>query len=697
VTNNKLVKWQERLSRNGAAFARDIAEVDKFERGYLGDYYLTPLTDFDVESDGDSLRAHYIRRICAEHVESITDSTIPAVKTQAARKRDEYLATLIERVCRQEIDRLPAEQINDMAERTASIAGATGFGLQWDKTQKNGRGAVVLEHAHPKMLCPQAGIHSGVEDMDYYILKLPTTKREIKARYGVDVEDEAESEPAVNGIDGVMGGEYESDLVTLYMGYERHADNTIGLYAWVNDIEVVDDSDYMARHEKVCSKCGEPESASLQLTAMLENTQDGTYPEGAELATPERGVCAFCGSDSWNEETLDFEILREPVQLASGEILPEGTEVPYYKPDRYPFVWQKNVFVYGKLLGESDVGKILDQQNVISRLDLSISQKLFRGSSVLLPEGVPLKVNSTDDGLTYYSLGDIPALNAARVIDFEGNIQQDMQYLQDQYQASRNILGITDSFQGRRDTTAQSGVSKQFAAAQSAGRLESRRVLKRAAWAGIYELIFKFLLAYCDDDIYVLNRNDTGELEEQRFNRHLFLRRNQFGELEYNTDFQFSIDPDGERINSRENMWAQTIEAFATGRMGDPNDPGIRVMMYSQLKYLHYPNADELLKMAIEIRDKTEQAAQMRMQQGQQSQAAQMQGQQQAQQLNQAKLAADVQLRQKEVDLRRRAQDIELTKLSEEQQNKRRAEAKQEIQERLMAAQAARQGGFGNE
>ena len=57
--------------------------------------------------------------------------------------------------------------------------------------------------------------------------------------------------------------------------------------------------------------------------------------------------------------------------------------------------------------------------------------------------------------------------------DFKGDLQYELLYLANVYEEARQILGITDSFQGRQDSTATSGKAKEFSAAQAAGRLEN--------------------------------------------------------------------------------------------------------------------------------------------------------------------------------------------------------------------------------
>lgn len=58
--------------------------------------------------------------------------------------------------------------------------------------------------------------------------------------------------------------------------------------------------------------------------------------------------------------------------------------------------------------------------------------------------------------------------NMIGVYNLEGDVSQDREYLDHVYEEARQIIGITDSFQGRRDSTATSGTAKEFAAAQTA-------------------------------------------------------------------------------------------------------------------------------------------------------------------------------------------------------------------------------------
>ena len=94
------------------------------------------------------------------------------------------------------------------------------------------------------------------------------------------------------------------------------------------------------------------------------------------------------------------------------------------------------------------------------------------------------------------------------VYQFSGDLQYELTYLATVYEEARQVLGITDSFQGRTDPTATSGKAKEFSAAQAAGRLESKRTMKQAAYAQLFELMFKFWLAYSDEPGHQYKDND---------------------------------------------------------------------------------------------------------------------------------------------------------------------------------------------
>lgn len=593
---DKLELWQRRLAESGAAFSGEDARMDRRERLYAGDRKLRPLVPGDHKPDGGPKQTSHVRNIIFENIESQVSSAIPQPKVTARRKKDEPLAETIEHFLRNELDRLPFERINDINERTVPIQGGAGFLVEWDSAQRSAfaAGELSVSAVHPKQLAPQPGVTGDVEDMDWIIVKIPTTKESVKRRYGVDVSDEGEAEPQVRG----TGEETASEAaVTQYVGYERGKNGGINLYSWVNDVQLEDIQDYQARRQPVCRQCGrkKPLPGDSVGSAAAPDQPPRTYSGGP---------CPYCGCGEWTDRIQDYEELYTPVRLSSGALLggmvpavgEDGlptlapTRIPCYRPNLFPLVLQKSVSVYGQLLGNSDADLIADQQNTVNRLEQKIIDRIVKaGTRITLPDRADLRTDP-EDGERWF-IGNPADKNLIGVYQFSGDLQYEMAYLAGVYEEARQILGITDSFQGRTDSTATSGKAKEFAAAQSAGRLESKRVMKSAAYAAVFELMFKFALAYSDEPRPVLYKNFEGDTEYAEFNRYDFLERNESGEWVWNDQFLFSCDSAAPLANNREALWQETRQNLQTGAFGDPQATDTLILFWSKMEELHYPGA----------------------------------------------------------------------------------------------------------
>lgn len=179
------------------------------------------------------------------------------------------------------------------------------------------------------------------------------------------------------------------------------------------------------------------------------------------------------------------------------------------------------------------------------------------------------------------------------VYDLQGNVEQDLVYLAQVYEEARQVIGITDSFQGRTDSTATSGKAKEFAAAQSAGRLESKRVMKDFTYSQLFEAMFKFKLAYADEPRPVVSSNIRGEPEYKEFNRYDFLERDEAGDWHWIDDFLFSCDTSAPLASNREAMWQETRMNLQTGAFGDPTSLQTLILFWTKMEMLHYPGASE--------------------------------------------------------------------------------------------------------
>lgn len=658
VISEKLRMWQDRLSKADTEYSSEVSKMDHREALYNGDPTLKAMVPGDLK--GKKEKTPHVRNIVFENIETQISSDIPQPKVTPQRKKDERLAMVIEHWLRNELIRQRFELKNDMSERTVPIQGGNLFHLEWDNSirSRNMVGALRTDLVHPKQLAPQPGVYTGIEDSDWVIIKYPTTKEAVWRRYGVRVTDQHESEPEVRA-----AGEWDhsDDAVTQYIGYARNDDGGIDKYSWVNNVELLDEENYQARRLPTCVRCGKvrpmkgqvlsnnvytPElnlpdpEAEAQVAAgrAMAEAIAGTVPEGdgflqgvtfAEQAsvTYDGGACPWCGGDEWEYRTQEYESIYLPLETAMGTAIPgihTGTDdtgnpvmvptrVPYYVPNVYPVVLQRSVSVFGQLLGNSDVDQIEDQQNTTNRISKKIIDRILKaGSRITLPPKAHMTVDPNDSEI--WRLTNMTDKNYIGLYEFKGNLQYEMMYLSQVYEESRQVLGITDSFQGRSDPTATSGRAKEFSAAQAAGRMESKRIMKNAAYSQIFELMFKLELAYADEPRPVTFRDSTGEQQYEEFNRYDFLEQDDDGNWQWNDAFLFGVDPSASLAGNREAMWQETRNNLQMGAYGNPQDTETLILYWGKMELLHYPGAGETKK-ALEERLKREQEMQMQIQQ----------------------------------------------------------------------------------
>ncbi len=600
----KLEMWQERLAKNEAAQSGEAEKMNEREDLYAGIKRIRQMSVGDLKD-----KTPHVRNLVAELIESQINSNIPQPKVTARRKKDEAKAKLIEDMIRNELDRMPFEVMNDLLERIIPIQGGAAFLVEWDNTQRTHTttGEISISTLHPKQIVPQAGVYSGIEDMDYIILKIPQTKEFIRRKYRVSVTEESESDPEIRG-----ASDCADDLVTQYIAYYRNDRNGIGLYSWVGDTEIEDIEDYQARRLRRCKVCGATEQLAGEPQPLDRPSFDGSYPEGAEPKRKEKEVCAYCGGRRWESVTEEYEQVYHPIVQSDGTIIEAGARIPFYKPDIYPVLLQKNVSVHGRFLGDSDVDKIRDQQNTTNRISAKIIDKILKGGSYIsLPPRADIRADGEDMKIIY--LEKPSDKEYIGVYNMQADVSQDIAYLNQSYEEARQVTGITDSFQGRRDPTATSGKAKEFAAAQSAGRLESKRIMKNAMYAELFQAIFKFRLAYADEPRPVIAEDIHGNKEYQEFNRYDFLEKDEAGEWYWNDQFLFSYDTVAPLANNREAMWQETRMNLQTGAFGDPTNPATLILFWTKMEQLHYPGAGETKSFLEEERERQMEAQAMQM------------------------------------------------------------------------------------
>lgn len=610
----KLQLWQERLALAETAIAGERARMLRREKQYEGDHTIYAP---DGSVAADSLASH-VRNVSFEVIETQVDSTIPAPKVTAVRQEDEELASIIESMLRDVMDRLPSERLNDEGERLSPVQGGYGLLVDWldSVSGKDWLGDLKVSLVHPYSIVPQAGV-TQVSDMDFFFLKTPQTKRQIRKFYGVSVANEDESDPDARRLGA--SADTTDELVTMVTVYYRNAKGGIGRLRWVNDTVLEDLEDYQLRRVHRCTVCG---------------------------AVGDGKKCAYCGSRRFEDEVMEDEELTEDITLRDGTVIPsvsevrdelgqpvatdtllpqmqpggtaaviapqaafrqEPTRIPYYKPDVFPLVIRKNVSMPGRFWGSSDLDAIFDQQNSLNKICTKLNTKVLSGGSfTTVPTGA--RFINDRDGVRVEV--DNPAdLEKIRTFNTQVDISTDLTMMAQLYEQARQTIGITDSMQGRKDPTATSAVAKEFSAQQAAGRLESKRVMKRAMYQDLFEAIFKWMLAYCDEPRAIRRTDEHGDVQYVTFDRHDFLYRDEAGDWQYNTDFLFSCDGSAPLAADRQALWKETRMNFQEGALGSTQEIATLLRFWEQMEKLHYPMAGDMVK-SLKSQMESQQAAQ---------------------------------------------------------------------------------------
>ena len=635
----KLRIWRERYERALSEYSAELSAMDRREKLYAGEVDRRPICTGDEKTGTD---VPHLRNICCEMIENQVDTTIPMPKVTARREEDEDLARLIENMLRNKIDLLPFERINDLMSRIVPIQGGGCYHVEWDSTVSTHHtlGEVSVTGMHPKWVIPQDGVLTGIEDMDYVFLRIPSTRSTVERQYDVVLEDAHEDEPEIRSADGESPAD---GMVTMIVAYYRNENGGIGKFSWCVDTVLEDFDDYQARRGRRCARCGAPEGATRESYSVpsedLRRSLGLGYdvPGTAEGASAPRevseGECAFCGSTEYVDSEEEYEEIYIPIALDSGRMIPGEhpeiidsgevdavtgeavlievmmpTRVPYYKPDLFPVILQKNVSRFGKFLGDSDIDKLESAQNTTNRLEKKIIDKLFEGGSfVSLPPDCHITKDPTD--MKVVRLSDVADKEYLGVYSMEASVAQDFQYLAQIYEEAMQQTGVTRSFLGREDSTATSGVAKEKSARQAAGRFESKVVMKRAAYADLYELMFKFILAYADEPFPVLSRDADGNVRYDHFNRFDFLDRDAAGNWYWNDAFIFDCDVASNLATNREAMWQELRQNLQTGAFGDPASTDTLILFWSLMEAQHYPEASQI-KQKFEERRELERQAQ---------------------------------------------------------------------------------------
>lgn len=538
--------------------------LKKWRKAYLG-----TLNALDRNTGEESKRrSRPLRKMIYELIESKVDNSIPAPHLQPRRKEDIVLCETTENYLKFEMDRMLTEQENDKSERATYIDGTSWYKICWDNLDNTYErsGDLRVEVLLADQVVPEPAV------TDYRLLNYIFEKQQVSLARIWDIYHRL-----------IIPVETGNSTATVITYYYKNKNGIIGRFMYAeHSRQVISwDEDWQIRKVRKCTAC------------------DTINPTGS--------TCRNCGGTSFRYKNADVEIAEEdiytlknpyaegdtndPTQNARGDLFIEaGTEIPFYQVRVLPFVPRLSISSLNSLYGVSEVAVLLDMQDSVNKILTKVEDKVLKSGTILTK---PDKIKLNDKDETFKVLGVRSQEEAAMVQAKQAlaDVSQDIAAAQLFYESARASSGVTESYQGNRDTTATSGKAKEISALQSAGRLESLRVMKSAAFAGVYEVMLKYLLAFSDETRKFVKVLPDGSEEEQLWSKYMFLRKDKYGKLYYIDDFAFSTDPAATLSNNRVQMWQETLQQFTMGTFGHPQDPRTLQLFWEIMAQQQYPLA----------------------------------------------------------------------------------------------------------
>lgn len=605
---SKVAFFKELYEEARAASDNLYEQLEKHLRQYKGDPAI----------DGSNTPATHVRNITYELVESQITSYIPnpSVSPKMFSAKNERNAKSIETLLRNKRDELPFETLNDMDERFNPIYGGSIWLIEWDNSiiTHTTVGDVRISCLSPKHFVGQPNIYE-ISDMEYCFITFETTKEDIERKYDVipEIAEEAESDENA-----------DDKTATLYVCYYKDENDKVCQYVWSGDTELLDIEDYFSRKRKICKICGKQEGLckckkpkfELQNEEYEELTRDIVLSDGtvipamSEVIKDGQIVMETQKQQAVEEDgSMAFEEINgvlAPLMIEMPVPKTQPTRLPFYAPERLPIVIRRNTSEEDNLLGQSDCEFIRPQQQAINKLESRIAEKLM-GSGVypIVPEDFSDELDNSIFKKVFRAKPNTIALYGR--VDLQVDVSRDIMQSDRLYDQAKRILGITDSYQGQYDGSAQSGKAKQLQIQQAAGRLDSKRQMKNAAYAEMDRIIFEYYLAYADEPRPATFRDAQGNLQNVIFNRYDFILRDEAGKYYYDDGYLFRTDATMDVERSRELLWQENRLNFQQGAYGDPAMLQTQLIFWQNMEKAHYPWAsDNVERIKAEIQRQAE-------------------------------------------------------------------------------------------
>lgn len=541
----------------------------KWRKAYYGT--LNALTKDGEES---TRKGRSLRKMVYELIESKIDNSIPMPKIRPRYKTDLPLVSVTENYLKFEVDGIFTKYLNDRSERSTYVDGTSWYKVWWDSLDNTHErsGNVKIDLCRVDQIVPQPGVS------DYRQLEYIFERKELSLTRIWDLYHRR-----------IIPTEANTNVIEVISCYYLNKDRVVGLFMYAPHSRQVicNEEDWQIRKLRTCTVCG--------------------------TVNPTGDTCRNCGSKTFKYENATEEILENDIEeiynpyevgetddesekdhYKSRVFLTAGTKIPFYKITQLPFIPRPAISSLDNIYGTSEVKVTLESQDAINKLLTKALEKTMKSGTILTkPE--KLKIGDSDDTIKVLSVRTTEEATMVQSRPVVADTSQDLVMAATLYESGKASSGVTESFQGAKDNSATSGKAKQYAAVMTAGRIESLRVMKSAAFAGLYELVLKYLLAFSDEPRKFVRVLPNGSQKEEVWNKYMFLDKDKYGNIYYRDDLRFDSDPASTLSQNRAQMWQETQDKFVQGAFGNPADPRVLELFWNIMDSLQYPLAKVVL------------------------------------------------------------------------------------------------------
>ena len=541
----------------------------KWRKAYYGT--LNALTKDGEES---TRKGRSLRKMVYELIESKIDNSIPMPKIRPRYKTDLPLVSVTENYLKFEVDGIFTKYLNDRSERSTYVDGTSWYKVWWDSLDNTHErsGNVKIDLCRVDQIVPQPGVS------DYRQLEYIFERKEISLTRIWDLYHRR-----------IIPTEANTNVIEVISCYYLNSNRVVGLFMYAPHSRQVicNEEDWQIRKLRTCTVCG--------------------------TVNPTGDTCRNCGSKTFKYENATEEILENDIEeiynpydvgetddesekehYKSRVFLTAGTKIPFYKITQLPFIPRPAISSLDNIYGTSEVKVTLESQDAINKLLTKALEKTMKSGTILTkPE--KLKIGDSDDTIKVLSVRTTEEAAMVQSRAVVADTSQDLVMAATLYESGKASSGVTESFQGAKDSSATSGKAKQYAAVMTAGRIESLRVMKSAAFAGLYELVLKYLLAFSDEPRKFVRVLPNGSQKEEVWNKYMFLDKDKYGNIYYRDDLRFDSDPASTLSQNRAQMWQETQDKFVQGAFGNPADPRVLELFWNIMDSLQYPLAKVVL------------------------------------------------------------------------------------------------------